>query len=342
MKPRLLIVILNYLATHVTIDCLQSLSTCPTVLDGKAKVVVWENGSGDEAVVLLRNAIELNKWSHWVELRTSPENLGFTGGNNRVIEREFQAGCPPEYFLLLNSDTLVTDSSLTSLVDFMDNHPQAGIAGSNLLTVTGEHQCSPFRFPSIASEFDRGLKLGIISLLFARWVVPMVVPQSNTQVDWVSGASMILRTKTLQQIGLLDEDYFTYFEDVDICRRAHDTGWEVWYAPQSQVIHLEGASSGIGSGLIKRRPRFWFQARRRFYLKHYGKAGAACIDAAFILGFLLCRLRRLFQNKPDQNPPVILADFLNNCVFKEGFSMPRVKAPKLENLNTQVVSNESY
>ena len=180
MKPRLLIVILNYLATDVTVDCLRSLSSCPIVLDGKAKVVVWENGTGADAVATLREAIDGNQWINWVELLVSPENLGFTGGNNRVIQRAQQSGELPDYVLLLNSDTLVTDVALTSLIDFMDRHPQAGIAGSKLLTETGEHQCSPFRFPGIASEFDQGLKLGMISRLLARWSVAMPPPDEET------------------------------------------------------------------------------------------------------------------------------------------------------------------
>ena len=159
IEQQLLIVILNYLATNVTVDCLHSLSSCEAVNSGKAQVIVWENGTGADAVATLREVIDLNHWNQWVELRVSPKNLGFTGGNNRVIESAMQSAKVPDYFLLLNSDTLVTNDSLTTLIDFMDQHPSAGIAGSKLLTETGEHQCSPFRFPSMASEFDQGLKL---------------------------------------------------------------------------------------------------------------------------------------------------------------------------------------
>lgn len=123
MEHRLLIVILNYLVTDVTVDCLYSLASCPTVLEGKAKVAVWENDTGGAVgVAKLRQAIDANHWSQWVELLVSPENLGFTGGNNRVIERAQQRGELPDYVLLLNSDTLVTDDALTSLINFMYCH----------------------------------------------------------------------------------------------------------------------------------------------------------------------------------------------------------------------------
>ncbi|WP_404361160.1 glycosyltransferase family 2 protein [Methylotuvimicrobium sp. KM1] len=327
MNPQLLIVILNYLATNVTIDCLRSLSICETVLNGRARVVVWENGSGKEAANTLNTAIEEGQWGQWVELYVSELNLGFTGGNNRVILKALKSNCPPDYFLLLNSDTLVTDDSLSKLIDFMDKTPDAGIAGSNLLTEKGEHQCSPFQFPGILSEFEQGLKLGVVSRILSKCKVSVPPPAFETKVDWVSGASMIVRKQVFEEIGLLDEGFFTYFEDVDICKRAQKAGWQVWYVPQSKVIHLEGASSGIGHKIVKRRPKFWFEARRRYYLKNEGKLRAACIDAAFILGFMLWRTRRFIQRKPDLDPPYMLFDFIRNCVFKVGFSVPWVELP---------------
>jgi len=325
MEPQLLIVILNYLATDVTVDCLHSLSSCDVLQSGKVKVVVWENGTGDIAVKQLSEQIEVNQWHGWVELLISSKNLGFTGGNNRVIERAIQNENCPEYVLLLNSDTLVTNDSLITLLEFMDSHSHVGAAGSKLLTETGEHQCSPFRFPGIASEFDQGLKLGIISKLLSRWSVAMPPPEKATAVDWVSGASMILRRDMLEQVGLLDEGYFTYFEDMDLCKRVHQAGWGVWYVPQSQVIHLEGASSGIGHQIVKRRPQFWFQARRRYYLINEGVFRTFWIDVAYIFGFSVWRLRRFLQNKPDYDPPQMLIDFIVNSVFFKGIKLPNVQ-----------------
>lgn len=330
MEYRLQIVILNYIATQVTLDCLHSLSACPAVTGGMARVVVWENGSGEQAAATLQRAIDLNHWGAWLELLVSPVNLGFTGGNNRVIERAIQAGDRPEYFLLLNSDTLVSDDSLTSLLAFMDDHPQAGIAGSRLLTMNREHQCSPFRFPGLASEFDRGLKLGVVSRLLASRAVAMPPPPHDTPVDWVSGASMILRRTMLEQIGLLDEGFFTYFEDVDLCRRAHRGGWGVWYVPASRVIHLEGVSSGIGSYITKRRPPFWFAARRRYFLKHHGKWTTSLIDALYLVAFAAWRLRRWIQRKPDTDPVCMLGDFMRNSVFAKGYRLPVAVAPHVK------------
>ena len=91
-------------------------------------------------------------------------------------------------------------------------------------------------------------------------------------MGWVSGASMILRRTMLEQIGLLDEGLYTYCDDVDICLRARRAGWETWYVPESRVVHLAGASTGIASHTKRpvRRPPYWYQAHHRYFLKNYG------------------------------------------------------------------------
>ncbi len=326
---KLEIVILNYRVTDVTLDCLHSLSQCKDLEKISVRVTVWENGSGEAAVMRLRESINEHHWGAWVELRVSEKNLGFTGGNNRVIERIMRNSDAADYILLLNSDTLVNDGALLSLVDFMEQHSRVGIAGSRLLTLDGEQQCSPFRFPGIASEFDQGLKLGVVSRLLSRWRVPMPPPDQASPVDWVSGASMLLRREMLEQTGLLDESYFTYFEDLDLCKRAHQNAWGVWYVPQSQVIHLEGVSSGISNAGRKRRPAFWFQARRRYFLKHQGVIRTVLIDFSFIMGFSIWRIRQLLQNKPDDEPSGMLVDFIRHSVFVNGFKLPVVHPPEM-------------
>jgi len=322
---KIVIVIINYLNTQVTIDCLHSLALNFSLNKQYYHVVVFENGTGQKALALLQETIEKQQWGNWVELQFSSVNLGFTGGNNRVIQHFLTTNLPPEYFFLLNSDTLVNDVSIKSLIEFMDAHSTCGICGSQLLSETGDIQASPFRFPSITSEFENGLRLGFLSRLLTNWNVVMPTPAQPCAVDWVSGASMMLRREMLEQIGLFDEGFFTYFEDVDLCKRAWLKGWQVWYAPQSRVIHLEGASSGIVSNSIKRRPSYWFLARRRFYLKHYGALHSVAIDAVFIVSFALWRLRRMLQGKPDNDPPFMLYDYISHSVIFNGFKMPIVK-----------------
>ena len=105
---------------------------------------------------------------------------------------------------------------------------------------------------------------------------------------------MMLRREVIEQIGLMDENFFLYFEEVDYCRRARTAGWSVWYLPESRVVHLEGASTGIQVG-AKRRAGYWYASRRRFFIKHQGIAGLLAADALWALGRLSYLLRRLFR-----------------------------------------------
>src|SRR5262249_28277019 len=149
---------------------------------------------------------------------------------------------------------------------------------------------------------DRGFRLGVVSRLLAPWLVSAPMPATASPVEWVSGASMIIRREVMGAIGMLDEGLYTYFDDIDYCMNAKRAGWPTWYVPESRLIHYGGASTGVPRR-ENRRPAYWFQSRRRFYLKNYGALRTALIDAAFLSGFALWRLRRRIQGKPDSDPP---------------------------------------
>jgi N-acetylglucosaminyl-diphospho-decaprenol L-rhamnosyltransferase len=326
---KLFIVVLCYRVPDLTIDCLRSLSGEIGRVPG-TRVGLLENGSGGDSAERLRRAIEENGWGSWVELTSIEVNQGFSRGNNILIRPALASADPPEYVLLLNSDTIVWEHALDSLVDFMESHPRAGIAGSRQFNLDGTLRASPFRFPGIASEFDRGLRLGIVSKLLSPWASDLPKPQQSTVVDWVSGACMILRRTMLEEIGLLDEGLYTYSDDVDIALRAKKAGWETWYVTESRYVHLGGASTGVTSKSVKRRPAYWFQARRRLFLKSYGKVYTALADAAFLLGFALWRLRRWVQRKPDPDPQHMLIDSIRHSVFYSGFRLTEVENPSLK------------
>ena len=326
---KLLVVIVSYRVTELTIDCLRSLAREIDRVP-ETRVAVCENGTGGDAEARLRQAITENGWDSWVDLTAIYPNRGFTGGNNAVIRPAIESDDAPEYVLLLNADTIVLEHALDTLVKFMDEHPKAGIAGSLLLSPDGSAQGSPFRFSGIASELDRGLRLRVVTKLLSRWNTTIPKPRGPARVGWVAGASMILRRSVLEQIGLLDEDLYTYFDDLDICLRAVRAGWETWFVPGSRITHLEGQSTGIATGRVeRRRPPYWFQARRRYFLKNYGAVYAALADAAFILGFALWRLRRWIQCKPDTDPAYMLTDSIRHSVFVAGTKVCVVENPAM-------------
>ncbi|MCC7147543.1 MAG: glycosyltransferase family 2 protein [Phycisphaeraceae bacterium] len=327
---KLLIVIVNYKVTSLTIDCLRSLAPQMPGLPG-VKVAVCENGTGPEAVAELKQTIASEGWSSWVDLTAINPNRGFTGGNNAVILPALKQPDVPEYFLLLNADTLVHTNAIRALIDFMDQNPSVGIAGSRLEDPDGSPQISAFRFQSILSEFDRGLRLGVVSRLLKRWQVAPPVPTEACPAQWVSGASLIVRQEIMEKLRGLDEDYFTYFDDIDICFNARKLGWPTWYVPASRVVHLVGQTTGIDckDRNNRRQPQYWFEARRRYFLKNHGPFYAALADAAFILGFALWRLRRLVTRKPDPDPQKMLWDAIRQSVFLKGFAIRPVGNPAM-------------
>lgn len=322
---RLLIVIVNYKVTELTIDCLRSLGTQIDRVP-RTHVAVCENGTGPEDAARLREAIESNGWSRWATLTAIYPNRGFTGGNNVILRDALNSADPPQYVLLLNSDTLVLPGALDALVRFMDEHPRMGIAGSRLETPDGGVHVSAFRYHTIVNEFDRGLRLGFVSKLLSPWSVAPPPASGPCEAQWVAGASMIIRREVFDEIGLLDEDYYTYFDDIDFCLRARKAGWPTWYVPESRVIHLVGCSTKISDPAkeaTKRRAQYWYQARTRFFVKSHGPLYAAMADLAFLCGFAFWRLRRLIQGKPDTDPRCTILDTIRNSVLVAG---PRLKA----------------
>ncbi|HEX8911137.1 MAG TPA: glycosyltransferase family 2 protein [Humisphaera sp.] len=319
---RLLVVILNYRSASLCIDCLRSLAPEVAANPG-TRVVVADAPSGDDSPTRIPAAIGENAWGGWCEFKALEKNGGFAYGNNEALRPYLADGADkPEYVLLLNPDTVVRPGAVPALVAFMDGHPQAGIAGSRLEHPDGRPQISAFRFPTVLSEIEAGLRLGPVSKLLKKRVVALPVPAGTEPVrtDWVAGASMIVRREVLETVGLLDDGYFMYFEEVDFCLRAARAGWPCWYVPASRVVHLVGQSSGVTDvkQANKRRPRYWFESRRRYFVRNHGVLKTAAADVLWMLGFATYRARRVVQRKPDTDPAHLLGDFARNSVLVAG------------------------
>ena len=325
---KLLVVIVNYRVADLTIDCLRSVADEIRGLPA-TRVAVCENGTGDDSAERIQKAIDDNAWQAWCTLTVINPNLGFTGGNNAIIGPAMQSVDPPQYFLLLNADTIVRPDSLKVLVDFMDQHRTVGIAGSRLEYPDGTPQCSAFRFQSPLGEFEGNLKLGVASRLLNRWVVAPPVTDETFETDWVPGASMIVRREVFRDVGLLDEGYYTYFDDMDLCFNARRAGWKTWYVPASHVVHLVGQTTGVTKKNPKRQPDYFFEARRRYFLKNHSPLYAAMADAGLIIGLTLWRLRVMLTGKDDSTAPHFLRDSIRHSVFLTGFKLKKVQNPAL-------------
>jgi len=316
--------IVNYKTASLTIACLRSLDKERELSD--FKVIVVDNDSQDNSFELLSETIIAEGWQDWVNVRQADSNGGFAYGNNIAIREFINETTQPEFILLLNPDTIVHSGAINNLASFMLEHDNAGIAGSRIESTSGQPLHSAFKFHSWITELNRGFCLGLFTKLLRPWLSSDLISEQTEKTDWVSGASMMIRSSVLQQIGGLDESYFMYYEETDFCINAMRSGWECWYVPNSRVVHYVGKSSGINNtGMTKRMPTYWFDSRRRYFLKNHGIIHAILADFFWLTGLSSWKLRNLIQRKPDHYPPAFLSDGFRSSVFLKGFSVLPVK-----------------
>ncbi len=326
-NDRLLISIVAWKGADLTIACLASIAPELASVPG-TRVVVVDNASPDGAADRVDEAIARNGWQSWVTLVRAPANKGFAAGNNVAIRHLLADPDPADYFLLLNPDTLVRPGALRILLDFLMAHPQVGIAGGRSEDLDATPQMCCFRFPNAVNEWLGYLGIGALDRLFHRRLTRMGVPQQPVEVDWVSGAYMLVRRSVIEQVGLMDETYFLYFEETDFTRRAKLAGWRCWHVPQSRIVHLVGQSSGVTvRNQPKRRvPGYWFESRRRYFVLHHGRTYAAVTDLVVVLCYPLGRLLDMARRKPNRSSPQFIGDFIRHSALFRGESVPMVSA----------------
>ncbi len=301
---QLAIVIVNYRTAALTLDAVNSVVE---QIRGQDRIFVVDANSSDDSIAVLEPALET---IHQAELIRLSENRGFAFGNNMAIRKALAEPHPPDLILLLNPDTIACNSAIQTLVSFMVSHPTVGLTGSRLEDPDGTTQLAARRFHGFWSELEEALSFGPVSKLLRRWHVSQPEQDSPHPAEWVPGASLMIRREVFEKIGLLDESYFLYFEEVDFCLRAKRAGFSCWYVPQSRVVHLVGQASGVTSAQPRRRPRYWFESRAKFWLKHYGRFHKLCSDLAWTCGRLLFHLRCMIQRKPNPYPPHLWWDFV--------------------------------
>ena len=313
-EPDIAVVIVTYRSAELAIASLQSVQNERALPGARIRVIVVDNASGDFAAIA--RAIEHNDWSSWVTLLAAPRNGGFAYGNNLGIEHAYTAGAP-DYIYLLNPDTQVRAGAIRSLIGFLETHPQVGIAGSSFENLDGSDWPIAFRFPTLLSELDAGLEWGLATRLLAPWVVARRMPAVTQRVDWVSGASMMVRGAVFALIGGLDENYFLYFEETDFCRRASRAGFSTWYVPESRVMHIAGQSTDVTdlTKNVRALPTYWFESRRRYFAVTFGLGYAMVTDIVAVLAHALGGLKRLLLGRRGHAIPHYLRDLVRHSVL---------------------------
>lgn len=318
------VVSITFRSAQLMIDCLRSLESERCTPGLNLQAVVIDNASGDFPI--LSQAVDVNGWSSWVKLILAPRNGGFAYGNNLGIRLAMENG-GADYFLLLNPDTQVRPRAIGSLVAFLQRHPDVAIAGPSFENADGTEWPIAFRFPSAGTEFCAALGIGLVTRLLGDRTVARRMPAVAQQVDWVSGAAMMIRSEVFEVIGGFDESYFLYFEETDFCFRALKAGFSTWYFPESRVMHVMGQSTDVIMetwSRPKRLPAYWFESRRRYLAASLGTAGAMISDLLVLLAYPVGYLKQILLGRRRMTVPHYLRDIWHHSILR---SRNRKQAP---------------
>ncbi|WPF89311.1 glycosyltransferase family 2 protein [Cyanobacterium aponinum AL20118] len=292
----LCIIIVNYRTPKLVIDCLNSLVSEISSLP-PSKVIIVDNNSGDDSVDLIQDAISSSHWQDWVELLKSEVNGGFSYGNNLGIKK-----IDADNYLLLNSDTIIHSGAIATLLDALTKYPEGGIFSPRLEWLDGEPQISCFRNRSPINELINSAKTGIITKILNKYDVPLPLTDQVMEVEWTSFACVLIRKEVIEKIGLMDEDYFMYFDDIDYCRRTREAGWQIIHYPFARVVHLRGGSGSVKKDIAtrKRPPAYLYASRSRYFAKFYGILGLWIANLLWLVGRSVSYIREIFERKPPQ------------------------------------------
>jgi len=246
------IIIVSYNTKEYLLPCLKSIFEKD---DGIfQEVIVVDNGSRDGS------GEEVKEKFPFIHLIENKKNLGFAKAANQGLQK-----ASGRYLLLINPDAQVKRGAIEQFVSFMESHPEAGVAGGQLLNSDGSRQNSIANFPSLTTE--------LLNKSLLRWLFPKRFPGKERndlkpiKVDSVIGACMLVRREAVDQVGLLDEDYFLFLEETDWCFRMKRGGWKIYHIPQAEIIHFQGKSAGKETALAKIE---YYRSRYLFFKKHRG------------------------------------------------------------------------
>lgn len=292
MKP-VCVIILNYGTPDMTIASAQSV--LPQIESLGGELVIVDNCSPDNSAAQLSQWAETLGSDQAVTLVLSPVNGGYAAGNNLGIE----AGSA-EFYVLLNSDTIVRPGAIAALLDAMQRDPNIGLAGPQMLDEQGQPAISRFRHPRPLSEFVEATGLDFFYRKFRHAVVPVMADEDDSEIEWLGFPCVMLRGAMVNALGKLDDRYFMYFEDTAYCRKAHKAGWTLKYCRDAAVEHFCGKSSNIEdhAAAHRRLPPYYYASRTRYFKSHYGTGGYIVANLLWYLGRMVNFGRALALKPP--------------------------------------------
>jgi len=276
----------------MVIDCVNS--CMPQINKMDAAIIIVDNHSEDESFPRISGWVEENAKSGNVIVLESQFNRGFSGANNYGIQ-----SVKADHYLLLNSDTIVRPGAIGMMLKVAKEHRSAGIYSPRLEYMDTTPQESCFNFHRPISELLHSAGTGVIDWCLSRYVVRISVSDVETRPDWTSFACVLISKEVFESIGLMDDDFFMYYEDAEFCFRAKKAGWQVLNVPDARVVHLRGGSSNVKSNtkVRKRLPRYYYESRTKYYYKCFGRIGLLFANTSWMLGRSISLLRELIGNK---------------------------------------------
>ncbi|GAE09687.1 dTDP-RHA:a-D-GlcNAc-diphosphoryl polyprenol [Paenibacillus sp. JCM 10914] len=289
------ILVVNYNTRQLTVDCLRSVFASET--DYTYEVIVIDNDSKDDSVQSIREEFPQ------ISLIENRENTGFARANNQGMNVS-----QGRYVLLLNSDTIIQQDTLQTMIDFMDANPLTGASGCKIILPDGslDKACKRgFPTPSASFYYAFGLsKLFPDKPKFNQYQLGYLDPDQEYPVDCLVGAFMMVRRETIDQVGGLDERFFMYGEDIDWCYRIKQAGWGIHYYPRTTIVHYKGGSA-------RRRPfKIIYEFHRAmilFHRKHYRQRYNIFVNGAVYAGVGLKLLLSLVTNRLQPVRPATMA-----------------------------------
>lgn len=275
------VVIVNYQTFELTKNTINSILEYDYPFS--YEIFVVDNASGDDSL----NRLE-DYFKDKVKFIASKENNGFAAGNNQALRQ-----ADGRYQLLLNSDTVVWENTLEDIYDYMEKHEDVGACGCRVLLENGELDKACKRsFPNVKNSFFRLFHIPTKSK-DDNYNLTDLADDEIYEIDCLTGAFMFIRKEALNQVGLLDETFFMYGEDIDLCYRIKHGGWKIVYYGKSKITHLKGASSKKQkSKLIYE----FYRAMYIYYKKHHADESIFIVNWVVYLGIALLCLLKLFLN----------------------------------------------
>lgn len=300
VKPTVDIIIVNYNAGIYLTNCLNSLKSCLKT-NFKLNCIIVDNASIDDSI----RSIQPSRYP-WLTIVKNPKNVGFAAGCNIGIRR-----AKGSFVLLLNPDTKVSKDTIVKMVDFLKIHPKAGIVTAKIVLGDGSVDPASHRgFPTPWASFTYfvGLeKLFPKKAKFSQYHLSYKSMDKVHEIDSTSGAFMLIKKEVINKIGLLDEDFFMYAEDIDFCYRAKKHGFQIFYNPSSVVVHAKGISSGIKKHSEKkskattetrlRTSGHFYNTMKIFYRKHYSAKYPKILETLIFLFIDIKKTIKIFQLK---------------------------------------------